>query len=460
MSLLGSLSIARAGMSATQARAQTASANIANVSTSGYVRRETDLGQSGPTGVTVSGTSRIQDNVVVQTRRDAQSQSAHSDVIETVLTRALSAFGEPGSSTGVFGAFTQFESDLQTLKSTPESAASQSITVDSLKDLTSALTQASEALQSERTTADSNIATDIKYANQLTTNIFDLNSDITNAKANGRDPSPLQDQRDNLLDKLTQMIPIKVKQLDTGAVQVHTLTGLSLVGATVNQIEFSPASQVGPIDTTTANGGRLSIPTISGRPIAPGSGPHAVTEGRIAAHLDLRDKVLPQQAAMLDDFAYELAASLDALGEPLLLDNGAPVDALNKTGLSQRLSVNALVDPVRGGSPSRLRDGLSAITPGPSSDDTLLSALADALAPFSDKLAAVVNEVSSDTLRAQRIHTGNVAREITLVEADLQLSGVDLDYELQSLLAIEQAYTANARIIQTVSDMFDTLARI
>jgi flagellar hook-associated protein 1 FlgK len=72
----------------------------------------------------------------------------------------------------------------------------------------------------------------------------------------------------------------------------------------------------------------------------------------------------------------------------------------------------------------------------------------------------VISNVSTDSLRAQRIHSGNQAREITLVEADAQLSAVDLDYELQSLLAIEQAYTANARVIQTVSDMLDTLARI
>jgi flagellar hook-associated protein 1 FlgK len=460
MSLFGSLSIARAGMSATQARAQTASANIANVSTPGYVRRETDLSQSGATGVTVTGTSRIQDNVTVQTRRDAQSQTARSEVVDTVLSRTLLVFGEPGSSDGVFGAFTQFENDLQTLKSTPESTSSQSITVNSLKDLTNSLSQASEALQAERTNADASVAADIKYTNQLASNIFDLNSDITNAKANGRDTSPLLDQRDKLLDELTQMIPVDVKHLETGGVTVRTATGLTLVGATVNEIEFSPAIRVGPLDTTTANGGRLSIPTIDGRPIAPGSGAHAITEGKIAANLDVRDNILPQQAALLDDFAYDLAASFDTLGEPLLLDNGVPVDVLNKTGLSQRLSVNPLVDPTQGGEPSRLRDGLAATTPGAPSDDTLLSALTEVVSPFSTQLATVVSNVSSESLRAQRIHTGNVAREITLVEADSQLSGVDLDFELQSLLAIEQAYTANARVIQTVSDMFDTLARI
>lgn len=460
MSLFGSLSVARGGIAATQARTQTASANIANVSTPGYVRRETTLSQSGVSGVTVSGTARSQDQTLVQNRRDSQSQSARSDVIDTVLSRSLSAFGEPGSSSGVFGAFTQFESDLQTLKSTPESSASQSITVESLKDLVRSLSETSQALQSERTSADAKIAADVDLTNQISSNLYKLNEDIRSSHATGRDTSSLLDQRDQLLDSLAEMIPIDVKLDDAGAARVRTATGLPMIGASLNLIEFTPSNSVGPSDTNTADGGRLSVPTLSGRPIGPGSGGHALTEGRIAAYLDIRDSVLPEQAASLDTFAFDLAASFDALGEPLLLDNGAPVNAANKIGLSQRLTVNPLVDPDRGGSPSLLRDGLAATTPGGPSDDTRLSQLADALAPFSEKLGTVVSLVSAESLRAQRIHSGNVAREITLSEADAQMSAVDLDYELQTLLAIEQAYAANARVIQTISDMLDTLARI
>lgn len=457
MSLLGSLSIARSGLSATQARTATASANIANVSTPGYVRRETNLSQVGPSGVSAISTTRVQNDTLVQTRREAQSQSARSEVIDTVLTRTLSNYGEPGETSGVFGAFTQFQSDLQTLKTTPESSASQSITVDSLKDLASALSGASASLQDERTLADTKIASDVELTNQIASDLFDLNGDIQSAKANGRDTSALLDQRDLYLDELAQMLPIDVKIDDSGAANVRTGTGLTLVGASLHKIEFTPSVRVGAADTSEAAGGRLSIPTLDGRPIGPSSGGHALTEGRIAANIELRDSALPEQAALLDDFAFDLASAFDTLGEPILLDNGAPIDALNKTGLSQRLSLNPLLDPSVGGTASRIRDGLAALTPGDASDDTLLSQLADAMEPFSEKLGSLVSQVSSESLRAQRIHSGNQAREITLVESDQATSGVDLDYELQSLLAIEQSYSANARVIQTISDMLDTL---
>jgi flagellar hook-associated protein 1 FlgK len=38
--------------------------------------------------------------------------------------------------------------------------------------------------------------------------------------------------------------------------------------------------------------------------------------------------------------------------------------------------------------------------------------------------------------------------------------GVDTDQELQKLLVIENAYAANARVIQTVDEMLDLLLRI
>ena len=39
-------------------------------------------------------------------------------------------------------------------------------------------------------------------------------------------------------------------------------------------------------------------------------------------------------------------------------------------------------------------------------------------------------------------------------------NGVDSDAELQRLLLVEQAFGANARMIQTIDDMLDTLLRI
>jgi flagellar hook-associated protein 1 FlgK len=46
-----------------------------------------------------------------------------------------------------------------------------------------------------------------------------------------------------------------------------------------------------------------------------------------------------------------------------------------------------------------------------------------------------------------------------LIQQELA-NGVDSDAELQRLILIEQAYAANARMIQTVDEMMQTLLRI
>ena len=68
------------------------------------------------------------------------------------------------------------------------------------------------------------------------------------------------------------------------------------------------------------------------------------------------------------------------MGQPgLFADSGAVFDPLAEEGLASRLSINALVDPARGGEGWRMRDGLGAIMPGNAGDAQLLNALADAL---------------------------------------------------------------------------------
>ncbi len=460
MSLLAGLSNARSGLAATNLRTQIAWSNIANVSTPGYVRRDAVLSSQAQGGVRLDSVSRVQDEALLQSRRDAQSQAAGSAVTDAVLQRTLSAFGEPGDQTGIFGSLARFEGDLQTLRSTPESAAAQSIAVDSLKDFAGALSRAAQDLQGERTNADAQVANDVANVNKLAEELFSLNGQIRKSHSAAADTASLLDQRDQLIDSISEVLPVQADYEDSGAVRLQTRTGLNLVGPTVNAIEFTQSVRIGAADLPTDQGGRLSVPTLNGQPLSPGSGVHALTGGRLAANIDLRDNQIPQQAASLDDFAFDLASAFDGAGEPLLLDGLYAVDPLNKTGLAERIIVNPLVDPARGEEASRLRDGVAAAVPGAPGNDTVLTNLTNALAPFADRLGEVISEASSASFRASRIHTGNTAREVSLVEADTAHSAVDLDNELQSLLQIEQAYAANARVIQTINDMFDILSRI
>ena len=47
-----------------------------------------------------------------------------------------------------------------------------------------------------------------------------------------------------------------------------------------------------------------------------------------------------------------------------------------------------------------------------------------------------------------------------MAEAEISETGVDVDQQMQDLLIIEQAYAANARVIEIASNMIDRLMEI
>lgn len=460
MSLTSALNIAQSGLSATGRRAQIASSNIANVNTPGYVRRSVSLVDMNHGGVAVWGIERHQNAAISAARRDAQSATARSQLLSDVSAQLLQPYGDPNSPGGLQSDFDNMRSGLETLRNTPESIAAQENAVAALTTLVSSINAASNLQSDIRSQADQAIAADVDTANSILNSLHDLNGDILSSSAAGADASTLLDQRDNLLGELSNILPISVQNEEGGRIRVTTQSGLTLVGSEVTEIEFSPVGRVYPGDTPTSEGGRLSIPTIGGQPIGPGSGPHAVHEGRFGAQLHIRDTLIPAQVEALDSFAFDLADSFQQSGAALMLDGANPVDATQKTGLAARLTVNPAIDPEAGGEPFRLRDGIGAVSPGSPGADTRLDALVTAASAATSTFASLVDGVSSTAFRNERVHVGNVSRETALIEGEAAQSGVDMDFELQSLIAIEQSYSANARVIQSVSDMFDALLRI
>jgi flagellar hook-associated protein 1 FlgK len=107
-------------------------------------------------------------------------------------------------------------------------------------------------------------------------------------------------------------------------------------------------------------------------------------------------------------------------------------------------------------------------------DATGLQALADALArtrvPASGSFigaarsasglaADIASQIAGARLSAEAAGAHSAARQSAL--SDLELAdGVDTDAELQNLLLVEQAFSANARVIQTMDELIQQLLGI
>jgi len=206
-----------------------------------------------------------------------------------------------------------------------------------------------------------------------------------------------------------------------------------------------------------------------------GGGLFAGLGGRLAALFDTRDALGPEVLRGLDSFARDLIGRTERLTPPpspgLFTDAGARFDPAQETGLAGRLAVGAAVDPSAGGALFRLRTGPDAALPSAVAQAPYLAALGPAL---SAQEATVPNEAPRDlSSHAARLSSRAAQARLTAESAqsfaagqagelrEMELRrGVDSDAELQRLILVEQAFSANARMIQTLDDMMQTLLRI
>ena len=482
MSITAGLSSALSGLNAAARAAEIVSSNIANAMTEGYGRRELQLsartiGSSGQ-GVTVTGVSRRADPVLLGDRRSAQAGSGNRDATASFLKRLESALGTVDSATSLGSRINDFDTALLEASSRPESEARLAKVLESAKALTSHLAAVGADIQQARAAADDQIESQVSQVNTALARIADLNGQIRATAGSGRDNSALIDQRQQAIDSIAKIIPLREVPRDKGEVALFTTGGAVVLDGLPAQLGFTPAGVV--VAGMTQSSGALSGLTLNGKALSTAAEDGPISGGTLAAQFAIRDDLAPQAQAKLDATARDLVerfadAGLDSTrtaGAPgLFTDGGAAFNASNETGLAQRLSVNAAADPAQGGGLWRLRDGLGASAPGAAGNSQLLKDLQTALTvprvpvsgnfmtgarSFATLAADMVSGVARARVSAEDEASFSAARLDTLSTMELA-QGVDTDQEMQSLLVIEQAYAANAKVISTIGEMMQKL---
>ena len=485
MSINGTLSSALSGLTTAARAAEVVSSNIANAMTEGYGRRELQtvsraVGTAGH-GVRVTGVLRHSDPILLGDRRMAEAGSGARNSAASFLKRLEGVLGTPDSATSLGGRIAAFDAALIEASSRPESEARLSRVAETAKALAAHLATASNDIQTARAQADTRINTEVAQLNTALARIADLNGQIRSNFGIGRDASALVDQRQQLIDGISGIIPLREVPRGTGQIALFTTGGAVLLDGAAAEIGFSPVGVI--IPGMTQASGALSGLTINGRPVSTAAEGSLIAGGSMAANFAVRDDLAPQAQSRLDAVARDLidrfaAPGVDATRAPgaagLFTDAGTAFLPVNETGLAQRLQLNTAVDPGRGGALWRLRDGLGATVPGPAGDARLLKDLQTALAaprnPASGGFMAgarshatlaadMLSGVSQSRLTAEGEASFANARLDTLRQMELE-GGVDTDSEMQSLMLIEQAYAANARVMTAVDDMIQTLLGI
>lgn len=482
MSISSALLAARSGLDAVGARADLVAQNVANASTPGYVRRALTVSESilgsETVGVNVVGVSRSEDAQLTAERRRLGSDLAQSDVLSETWGTLSRRVGDDLESSSLFQHISAFDTALQDAIQSPESTNHANEVVRTANNITSEFNALSTLIQQERQRADTDIAITVDALNSALKQVEQLNGRISKVDPTSAQAAALHDERDRVLDSIAEFIPIETFPRQSGTIDVLTAEGVYLLAGTAKEVTFDRASTVGP-NSSLANG-NLSGIFVEGTELTPGASSFgAISSGALGAFFTLRDSDLPNLASQLDAMAQDLVdrfsgSTIDPtnpVGSPgLFLD----ADATAGEGVAGRLQLNALVDPDRGGAVWRLRDGLGATTQGPPGDNTILSNLAGALDSVSTiNVTGLQGGFTATDLIAQlgtlagqqRLQNESTFSSISLQfdavqRAEADKTAVDIEDEMQALLIIEQAYAANARVIEAASQMINELIEL
>jgi flagellar hook-associated protein 1 len=483
MTISSAFNNALSGLSAAGRATGIVSDNIANALTPGYARRSLEVATNGYTGngVRVVGVTRHADPVLLSNRRDADATHGYTNTIAGFHAALEKAVGTTDDPTSITSRIADFESALLQAASMPESATRLGLAVTGAKDLASSISNASEELRQTRSAADRSIDSQVDRLNATLKSVEDLNKKIQDVSGSGGNVNALLDQRQQAVDEINKIVPVNIAQRSNGQIALFTDGGAVLVDGKAATLSFNLTGETKPHMTVQNN--LLSDLEINGIAVRTSGPTSAIRGGTLAAQFEVRDVLSVQAQEDLDAVARDLierfaAPGLDSTvgaGQPgLFTDDGDPFSATAPAGLAGRIEVNSVVDPDRGGDTWKLRTGLGATTPGEQGDARQLkafeAAMPSTLAQPDNRFgtgdmtaagisAALLSKVASDnstSSRALSFASANKA-EMTRVE---QENGVDTDAEVQNLILVEQAYAANARVIQVVDELMDTLLRL
>ncbi len=484
MSISSALNSAISGLNASSRQVQAISNNLANALTPGYGARRVEL-TAAPTelggGVRVTSITRDVNDVLLNDRRRADSAVAASTTSANFFAEIERLLATPEDSQSITARLAEFDASLVSASARPEETSRLQAAVLRAGDVAQALNDASDRVQVLRSEAETQIERDVTNANELLRQIASLNTQIIDTRNRGTPAAAFEDQRSLVMDRLAEIVPLRVFERDNGAVALYTPTGAGLLDGAPAVLSFTATNLITP--EMTQDNGLLSGLEINGMPI-PTDGPGSpIAGGRLAANFDLRDRLATDTQAQLDAVARDIVERFQTPGvdptqgptDPgLFTDGGAFFDPANEVGLAGRIAVSDAVQPDAGGDDWRLRDGLYAAAPGPAGDATILNNISDALGDsgglvsgnlggtarnVSGHVAAMMSYFGQQRLSLDQTVSFAQANQTGLIESELA-QGVNSDEELQQLLLVEQAFAANARLIQTAGDMLDQILGI
>lgn len=449
--LSSALNIAVGAMLADQAALDTTSNNIANANTPGYSRQTVNFEETPPveyggqlfgTGVEIGQITSQRNNVLQMSLDQATQQQSKYDSYLTSMQQVQTLFNET-SGTGLQSSITAFFNSLQQLSTDPPNTSLRQAVLSAAQNMAQDFNSTSSSLTSLQQNVDQSVPQAVSQVNSLTSQIAQLNSEVSAAESTGQNAGSLVDQRNQLISQVSGIIDVSQVDAGNGNVTLTTTSGAALV---VGNKSFQLTTQANP---TTGFQDVYSM----GKDIT-----STINGGSLGGTLQVRDSTIPSMLSSLDSLASSLENSFNSVNKAGTDLNGNPggnffvPPPAGGAGAAATMSV-ALTDP------SQIAASLDGSTGGNANVNAMLALQNQGIVNGQTPINAYSNlvfQVGNDVASAQSEEQGVTATVQQLQNQIGSISGVSINEEAANLVQYQQAYQAAAQIASVISNLTST----
>lgn len=337
---VGLLGTAASGLQAFQRAISVTGHNISNANTDGYTRQRVELGTRPPSftgqgfignGVQVESIERVFDEFVTERLRNTTSSSSQYETLALLSGRVSNLLGDDQA--GLGNGLEAFFNAVQALADDPSSIPVRQLLLAEGESLVARFHNLDTQLDSMRDEINGSLSNMVAEINSLSTAIAEANRNIVDAtsQGSGAAPNDLLDGRDNLINRLSELVSVRTVEQENGATNVFVGSGQSLVtGFLASELRTVPNNfDNRHLDIAVVGAGISTVITDN------------LTGGQLGATLDFRDRMLDPAQNGLGRIAVTVATEFNRQhGLGMDLDGVAGTDFFSVTAPQVAANLN------------------------------------------------------------------------------------------------------------------------
>lgn len=477
--IIGNLANASKALTAHRFGVTTAGNNMANVNNPDYARQRVIIGEDGMvqtlagpqgTGVEIQGFEHMRDKVLDRELLRETSLNASLTAQQAALGKAESSLGQEisrsgdspfidgataddGGIGGIAESINNFFNAFHSLSANPGSDAEKESLLQKADILTEKLNVTAERFDDLHDDLALQVSTDIGSANQMIEEIARLNAEISRAESSSAGQAlSLRDQRQGVLEDLSQIMQVKVEDIQDSAGQIRVY--VPTVGGDQPTIDLVERGRFKEISFNDPAGG---VPTFT---VGDDDVQVEIKAGRVHGALESRGGAIADYRRGLDGLARELVTAVNdiytggsATATTFFSDTGNAAE-FTAAGITLASDLSATTLRTTNDAAQNLGDNTLVLEIA-ELDDTKIAGLGER--DFASFYRSTVTDLGENVAKVDaRLEDEQIVFK-QLKEQREAVSGVNLDEEMTDMMKYQRAFEATGKLIRAIDEMLDVI---